>query len=239
MRNKYLLIAVTLAVASGIAIAVLLSSLIPTVMVVKVKNDIEPGSILKGNLYTEKVSQAAVPPGSVRDISKVEKYHSSATLLKGDILRESHIAELKNGGTLAARLNLMNMKDRLGYALDPEITKGLNLEIGDLLQICAVSKYYQESASISSEKIVEVEAPLILIEAAPVISTPAGDTEEKEKQSIVVALSGEEFQLITQAGKIATLKGAVLPVGYKVVQTGTFDEKMQNLMAFLQIKEVK
>lgn len=238
MRNKFLLIAVALAVASGIAVAVLLSSLVPTVVVVKTKNNIEPGSILKGNLYTEKVSQAAVPPGSVRDISKVEKYHSSATLLKGDILRESHIAELKNGGTLAARLNLMNMKDRLGYALDPEITKGLNLEIGDMLQICAVSKYYQESASVS-EKIVEVEAPLILIEAAPVISTPIGDTEEKEKQSIVVALSGEEFQLITQAGKIAALKAAVLPVGYKVVQTGTFDEKMENLMAFLQIKEVK
>ena len=238
MRNKFLLVAVALAVASGIAIAVLLSSLVPTVIVVKAKNDIEPGNILKGSLYTEKVSQAAVPPGSIRDISKVEKYHSSATLAKGDILREIHIAELKDGGTLAARLNIMNMKDRVGYALEPEITKGLSLGIGDLLQICAVSKYYQESASVS-EKIVEVEAPIILIEAAPVIFTPIGDTEEKEKQSIVVALNGEEFQLITQAGKIATLKAAVLPVGYKPTQTANFDEKMKNLMAFLQIKEVK
>lgn len=209
-RNKFLLAGIILAILAGIAIAVLLATAMPTTQVVKVSSEIHPGDILKDHIYLEEIPKRAVPQGAFFSLEGLDKMYSIATLYKGDILRKPHVSEtITEGGTLSARLRGMNMSSRVGIALDTDATTGLKLEIGDSLQICAVSQYYTNP---SNPTVVgqDISQPSIIIPEAPVIYVPS---EEEEEGCVVVALTQEEFLKLSQAKEIGKLYAAVLPIG--------------------------
>lgn len=210
LKNRFLIVGIVLAVFAGITVAVLLSTAIPTVDVVKVNGAIHPGDRLRDYLYLEETPKRAVPSGAFFNLEELEDMYSIATLYQGDILREPHVSEtITTGGTLSARLQGMDMKNLVGFALDKDATAGLKLEVGDNLQVCAVSEYYDCEACEDTEQ-QEVSQPTIIIFSAPVIYVPGI---EEEDGCVVVALTQDEFLRLSQAKEIGNLYAAVLPIG--------------------------
>jgi hypothetical protein len=220
LQNKFLIIGILLAVLAGAGVAIFLAMAVPTTQVVKVGESIKPGDNLRGCLYLEETPKKAVPEGAFSDIMPedmeiLESMYSIATLYKGDILRTYHISEtITDGGTLSARLQGMDMKNQVGFALDQDSTAGLILEVGDRLQICAVSEHYQTGApgQDAQEPEKKVSQPAIIVNSAPVIYVPGI---EEEDGCVVVALSQDEFLKLSQAKEIGSLYAAVLPIGEK------------------------
>jgi hypothetical protein len=223
-QNKFLLSGVILAILAGLAIAFLLATALPTTQVVKVKGTIYPGDALAGHLYLEQIPKRAVPEGAFTSIGDLDNKYSLATLFDGDVLRTCHVAEtLTEGGTISARLRAMNMDNLVAFALDLKSTQGMIINVGDHLQICAVSQNYDAgktdastvtntpvTAAVPTASGQEIQKPTVIVPSAPVIFVPPIDNKD---DGVVVALTNEEFLVLSQAKEIGKLYVAVMPIG--------------------------
>ncbi|MDI6907926.1 MAG: SAF domain-containing protein [Thermoanaerobacterales bacterium] len=202
--NGYFLAAVALALVAALVVVKTLSGIAPSQAVVVAAKPLSPGDrIGPDTVKTTTIVKAAVPKDALSPAEIGNRYRLAAEVAQGDVLRRAHVAELKTGGgILAARASLLG-PDYRAVALPPDATRGLNVEVGDKVDLIGVVDV--PIGGGGSETMSRV-----LVQAAPVIFVPQIDPKDPaaREAQIVVAVKEE----LARAVALSVAKGNVVAV---------------------------
>ncbi|WP_287194243.1 Flp pilus assembly protein CpaB [Syntrophothermus sp.] len=189
--------AVICAAAAGFLAYAGVKAAVPSVPVLVAGKNLAPGMKLDyDNLAVRKMPPAALPSDRVTDFESVVGKHIQTSVAAGDPIRNSHVSELKSGGTVAAKLTQTDPSLR-AVALPAEATKGLKIEEGDRLDVIAV--------------IDQGKALKVIAEKAPVIAVSA--SEENRDASVTVGLTPDQALQAAQAITGGKILAVLAPLG--------------------------
>ncbi|MCL6639400.1 MAG: Flp pilus assembly protein CpaB [Firmicutes bacterium] len=184
----FLLGALACAIAAGLAVTAFLRAAVPSEKVYVLKNDLQPGAVITpGDLEEKSVPASAVPADRARSAHDVNGKHARSFLLKGDILREGHLAEV-SGSTVSAALLVEGNPNLRAVALPPESSKGLGVAPGDSVDVYA---YVTANGAPSDQG-------ALIVSSARVVAVSGGkDTEGQQDKGITVAVPKDAAARIT------------------------------------------
>jgi len=204
----FIFVAVACAIIAGVLVVNTLRMAVPTVPVIIASADIEPGQTITENVLDIKnYPRAVLPDDRITDknFDDMIGRHARTIIAAGDPVRMRHIAEFTpEGGTVAARLTLIENTDMRAVTLPVEASEGLYVETGDRVDIIGTLDVLDTDGQITTSK--------VLVWAAPVIYTPP-NTEETDKGGIVVALSPSDTERVSLAIAEGKLLAALNPLG--------------------------
>ena len=208
--GKYFIIfSLMSAIIGGFLVVQALSLAIPSSSVLVAKEEIKTGEIFtREMLQVKKVPRVVMPKDRIEKLDEIIGKHAKTSVAPGDPLRKAHIAEIAEGGTLAARLNLEDAKLR-AIALTPEASLGLKgVQIGDRVDIIGVMDAMVGEGEIPVSK--------VIVWGAPVLEVISADKEKEsgdKKSNLVVGVTPEQSEKVA----LALIKGKVLatvnPIG--------------------------
>ncbi|MGE5405588.1 MAG: Flp pilus assembly protein CpaB [Candidatus Saccharibacteria bacterium] len=207
LGNWFIIGALVCAVIAGMLAFGLARTAAPTYDIYIAREAMEPGDRLDAeNVAVKQVPRAAVPDNAVSEEELNDGWgkHVKTYIGKGDPIRKEQLAEMSgNGGTVAARLTVEG-EDLLGVALPSEASEGLNVEVGDKVDIIGVIDIKSGQEKIAKSSKIAKNAPVIDVSGK---ESGSGDL-LGSKSSITIAVTEGEADTIALYLK----KGDVLAV---------------------------
>jgi Flp pilus assembly protein CpaB len=203
--NMFIAIAVVFALAAGFLAMQALNLALPTVPVLIATKDLAPGDVLNESiLNVVKVPQSVVGSDRITgaNVNQTLGKHIQTYIAAGDPIRQAHISEWKNGGTVAAKLSLID-KSLRAIALPPDATKGLKVEEGDKVDVIGIMDVQVGSGRATQS--------VFLAGGVPVVDSTI-KSESNSEASITVGLTPEQALNVAYAMKKGQVLAALVPI---------------------------
>lgn len=209
----FLLAAIAVAVAAGLAAWFFIRAAAPSVPVLVAKAELTPGTLIAGDrLAVVDMPRAALPKDRVTadTYELVVGSHARTWVAAGDPIRLEHLSELRTGAGAVAALTALENPSLRAYALPPDATDGLSIQVGDRLDLIGVM-----------DAVVPVEGregqttrSRVIVQNAPVLWVLTGDYDAPYLDvTVSVGLAPEEAERVALFEVKGNLKAQIRPAG--------------------------
>jgi len=201
----FIAIAVVFALAAGFLAMQALNRALPAVPVLVATKDLAPGDRLDESvLDVVKMPRSIVGSDRITgaNVGQTIGKHIRTYIAAGDPIRQSHISEWKDGGTVAARLSIIDNSLR-AVALPADATKGLKVEAGDQVDVIGIIDVQVGTGRATQS--------VLLAGSAPVIDASV-KTDGGSDGNITVGLTPEQALKVAYAMKKGQVLAALVPI---------------------------
>lgn len=211
----FLVLAISLGAIAGLMTLSVIKSSYKEVAVLVAKESIEEGDPLSKTMFHEKKIHPSGKPESAVDVSELDLSGMVASkgLLEGDILRNEHLIKISDSNQelplISTRVKAIGNDNLVGAEIPVNSIKGIlsGIKKGDMISVVSV---------LEDEETKQIISKLILVNIE-VVDVKSKDGDGKIETSgdgvVAVALTQDEFKMLSLARDLGTLHIAVQPLG--------------------------